>query len=145
MQNLCILKSSTKKFQRNDDMTTGYLKNIQTSVTDEWVDHCLFRQTRKLREYILPFYKFSGSQAVQVGRFNSSIKIGRTENDETRSKIIFLFLSKSWGGGERKTELKCLGEAGGGEEAEYSVFNFASELLQRQISGEDQSFSPLRN
>lgn len=86
----------------------------------------------------------------------SSIKIGRTANDETFSKKPFLILSKSWEGREKKTKLKCLGEAGKGREQSIVCSILLPNSLNSQqggrgfsrdkeISGEDQSFCPLRN
>lgn len=119
------------------------------------MDHCLLRQTRKLRDYVLLFYEHSGSQAVQIGHFNSSIKIGRTANYKACSKITFLFLSKSWGGGEKKTKLKRLGEGGKGRGQSIVCSIWLPNSLSSQqegkgfsrdkeISGEDQSFPLLR-
>lgn len=147
------LLSSTKSFQRNNHMTGGYLKiHRPTWERSKWTS--LLREPRKCKDCILPFCKHSGSRVVQTSHFMSSVKTGKTANYETSQKTPFLIFSKSWKGGEKKTKLKCLGEAGKGREHVCSIL-LPNSLNSRQggrgfsrnkeISGEDQSFCPLRN
>lgn len=97
--------------------------------------------------------KHSGSQVEQIGHFVSSIKTGKTANDVTCSKKPFLILSKSWKGGQKKTKTW---EAGKGREQTTVCSILLPNSLDSQqaergfsrdkeISGEELSFCPLRN